>query len=132
MDNTHMHAELQGTGSVRISDDVIAIIAGLAASEVDGVAGMSGSGIGSVAEMLGKKNLAKGVKVQVGDKQAVIDAYIIVEHGAKIPQVAEAVQANVRQTVESMTGLEVVEVNVFIQGVHFVDPRAEEMRQKNE
>ncbi len=106
-------------GNIKIADDVVAIIAGLAASEVEGVAGMSGGIAGGLADMLGKRNLAKGVKVEVGDKQAAIDLYIVVRFGARIPDVAWNIQENVKKAVESMTGLEAVKVNVHVQGVNF-------------
>lgn len=111
--------ERYDSGSVRIANEVVSIISGLAATEVKGVAGMSGGVVDGFAELLKKKNLAKGVKVEVGEKQAAIDLYIIIEYGAKIPDTAYAVQENVKRAVESMTGLEVVEVNVHIQGVEF-------------
>lgn len=105
-------------GLVKISDEVVAIIAGMAATEAAGVAGMSGSIAGGIAEMLGRKNLSKGVKVEVGDKEAVIDLYIIVEYGCRIPDVAWEIQERVKKSVESMTGLKVIEVNIHIQGVN--------------
>ncbi len=110
-------------GTVKISDDVIAIIAGVAATEVDGVAGMSGGITGGITEMLGMKNLSKGVKVEAGEKEAVIDLYIIVEYGSKIAELGKNVQENVKHTVETMTGLNVVEVNVNIQGVNIPKER---------
>ena len=64
-------------GSIRIADEVVSIIAGLAATEVDGIAGMSGGIAGGIAEMLGRKNFAKGVKVEVGEKEAAVDLYIL-------------------------------------------------------
>lgn len=106
-------------GSIRIADEVVGIIAGLAATEVPGVAGMSAGLVGGIAEMLGKKNLAKGVKVEVGEREAAVDLYIIVEFGVRIPDVALKVQENVKRAIESMTGLDVVEVNIHIQGVGF-------------
>lgn len=106
-------------GTIKIADDVVAIISGLAATEVDGVAGMSGGIAGGIADMLGKRNLSKGVKVEVGDRQAAIDLYIIVKFGARIPDVAWSIQENVKKAVESMTGLEAVKVNVHVQGVSF-------------
>lgn len=111
--------EKHETGSVRIANEVVSIISGLAATEVKGVAGMSGGVVDGFAELLKKKNLTKGVKVEVGEKQAAIDLFIIIEYGAKIPETAYMVQENVKRAVESMTGLEVVEVNVHIQGVEF-------------
>ncbi|MCL6590980.1 MAG: Asp23/Gls24 family envelope stress response protein [Firmicutes bacterium] len=107
------------TGSVRIANEVIRIIAGLAASEVKGVVGMSGGIVDGFAELLKRKNLAKGVKVEAGERQAIVDLFIVIEYGAKIPDTAFQVQENVKRAIESMTGLEVIEVNVHIQGVEF-------------
>ncbi|MCR5559222.1 Asp23/Gls24 family envelope stress response protein [Schwartzia sp. (in: firmicutes)] len=113
-------------GAVRIADEVVSIIAGLAATEVDGIEGMSGGLVGGIAEMLGKKNFAKGVKVEVGEKEAAIDLYIIVKYGVRIPDVALTVQENVKQAIETMTGLAVVEVNIHVQGVGFPEEEKEE------
>lgn len=113
-------------GSIRIADEVVGIIAGLAATEIDGVAGMSAGLVGGIAEMLGKKNLSKGVKVEVGEREAAVDLYIIVEYGVRIPDVALRVQENVKRAIESMTGLEVVEVNIHVQGVGFAQETKEE------
>ena len=113
-------------GAIRIADEVVSIIAGLAATEVDGVAGMSGGLVGGIAEMLGRKNFAKGVKVEVGEKEAAVDLYIIVKYGVRIPDVALAVQENVKQAIETMTGLSVVEVNINVQGVGFPETEAKE------
>jgi uncharacterized alkaline shock family protein YloU len=112
-------AEKYDTGSIRIANEVVSIIAGLAATEIKGVAGMSGGIVDGFAELLKKKNLTKGVKVEVGEKQAAIDLFVIIEYGAKIPDTAYLIQENVKRAIESMTGLEVVEVNVHIQGVEF-------------
>ncbi len=106
-------------GSVRIADDVVAIIAGLAATEVEGVAGMSGGFAGGIAEILGRRNLSKGVKVEVGERDAGIELFIIVKYGARIPDVAWNIQENVKKAVETMTGLETTKINVHIQGVEF-------------
>ena len=124
---------LQGSevdNSVRIADDVVGVIAGIAAMEVEGVAGMSGGFAAEVGErMTGKKNLSKGVKVQVGEKEVAIDLYIVVEYGVRIPDVATRVQENVKRAVESMTGLECVEINIHVQGVSFQsDGREDEPR----
>jgi len=109
-------------GNIQIAPEVIEVIAGLASVEVEGVAGMSGGFGSGVAELLGRKNLAKGVKVEVGQKEAAIDVSIIIEYGHRIPSVAADIQRNVKMAIESMTGLEVVEVNVHIHGVHFKTP----------
>ncbi len=105
-------------GTVTYANDVIATIAGVAATEVSGVAGMSGGISSGITEMLGKKNLTKGVKVEVGTQEAAIDLTIVVEYGSELHKVAEAVQENVKKAVETMTGLQVVEVNVNILGVN--------------
>ena len=106
-------------GTIRIADEVVSIIAGLAATEIEGIAGMSGGLVGGIAEMLGRKNFSKGVKVEVGEREAAIDLYIIVKYGVRIPDVALAAQENIKQAIENMTGLSVVEVNVHVQGVNF-------------
>ena len=113
-------------GSIRIADEVVSIIAGLSATEVDGIAGMSGGLVGGIAELLGKKNVAKGVKVEVGEREAAVDLFVIVKYGVRIPDVALAVQENVKQAIETMTGLSVVEVNIHVQGVGFPDEVKEE------
>ena len=110
---------LDDYGSVKISEEVVAIIAGIAATDVSGVAGMSGGIAGGIAEILGRKNLSKGVKVEVGEKEAAIDLYIIVEFGARIPEVAWDIQDKVKTAVQTMTGLTVIEVNIHVQGVNF-------------
>ena len=108
-----------GLGTIKIADEVVSIIAGLAATEIDGIAGMSGGLVGGIAEMLGRKNFSKGVKVEVGEREAAIDLYIIVKYGVRIPDVALAAQENIKRAIETMTGLSVVEVNVNVQGVNF-------------
>jgi len=121
--------ENNDVGSIRIADEVVGIIAGMAATEITGVAGMSAGLVGGIAEMLGKKNLAKGVKVEVGEREAAVDLYIIVEYGVRIPDIALRVQENVKRGIESMTGLDVVEVNVHVQGVGFnQDSKGEDIR----
>jgi len=121
----------EDTGVVRISDDVVGTIAGIAATEVEGVAGMSGGIVGGITEMLGRKSLAKGVKVEVGEREAALDMFVVVDYGVRIPEVAQRVQESVKRAVESMTGLTVVEINVHIQGVAFhQESREEEPRVK--
>ncbi len=113
-------------GAIRIANEVVAVIAGLAATEIEGLAGMSGGLAGGFAEMLGHKNLAKGVRVEVGEKETAVDIFVIVEYGAKIPDVASRVQENVKHAIESMTGLKVLEVNVHVQGVSFPEVKEEQ------
>ena len=116
-------------GTIRIADEVVSIIAGLAATEVEGVAGMSGGIAGGIAEILGRKHFSKGVKVEVGEKEAAIDLYIIVKYGVRIPDIALNVQEAVKAAIENMTGLSTVEVNVHVQGVGFPeDVKTEEVR----
>ncbi len=103
---------------IKISDDVVAVIAGVAVSEVPGVSGMAGGFAGGISEVLsGKKNMSKGIKVEVGEKETKIDVNIIVEYGTRIPDVAFEIQNRVKKAVETMTGLTVLEVNVHVQGV---------------
>ena len=106
-------------GTIQIAPEVIEVIAGLATVEVPGVAGMSGGFAGGIAELLGRKNLSKGVKVEVGQREAAIDVSIIVEYGNRIPDIASEIQQSVKRSIETMTGLLVVEVNVHIHDVHF-------------
>ena len=102
---------------VKIANEVVAIIAGVATSEVQGVAGMSGGLVGGISEILGKKNFSKGIKVEVEGNEAAIEIYIIVEYGVRIPDVAWVLQNKVKTAVEDMTGLNVVKVNIHVQGV---------------
>lgn len=117
------------TGNVKISDDVIAIIAGVAATEVKGVVGMSGGITGGITELLGMKNMSKGVKVELNDDKAKVDLFIIVEYGSNIAQVGKEVQNNVKASIENMTALNVIEINVNIQGVSLPKESKEEKKQ---
>ena len=105
--------------TIKIADDVVAVIAGVAVSEVPGVSSMAGGFAGGITEVLsGKKNLQKGIKVEVGEKETKIDVNIIVDYGTRIPDIAFEIQNRVKKAVENMTGLKVVEVNVHVQGVN--------------
>lgn len=104
-------------GSIRIADEVVATVAGLAAVDVEGVAAMSGGWGTDLVEKLGRKNFGKGIKVEVSDYETKIDIFLIIEYGYPIPTVAETVQKEVKMAVESMTGLKVSAVNVNILGV---------------
>lgn len=106
-------------GKVLFADEVVATIAGLAATDIKGVAAMSGGLADGIAEKLGRKSLAKGVKVKVGEKEAAVDLYIIVDYGVRVPEVAWNIQENVKKSIETMTGLSVTEVNIHVQGVNF-------------
>ncbi|MBQ3409542.1 MAG: Asp23/Gls24 family envelope stress response protein [Clostridia bacterium] len=107
------------SNKIKIADEVVAVIAGKAVTEVQGVYEMSGGFAGGIGEVLsGKKNLAKGIKVVVTEKEAKIDVNIIVEYGVRIPEIAFEIQTKVKKAVETMTGLKVTEVNVHVQGVN--------------
>lgn len=114
--NTYDITEDNSLGTVQIADEVVAVIAGLAAIEVEGVAGM----VGNVAEIMGKvgvKNIAKGVKIAIKDKKVSADISIIMCGGYNIPETSAKVQDKVKATVENMTGLTVENVNIRIAGV---------------
>lgn len=115
-------------GTTQIANEVIAVIAGLAATEVRGVADMSGGLAGGIAERLRGKNLSKGVKVEVSpdERQCSVDLSIIAEYGVRIPDVAGEIQDGVKRAIESMTGLEVTAVNVHVLGISFRSEEKEE------
>jgi uncharacterized alkaline shock family protein YloU len=106
-------------GRIIFADEVVATIAALAVSDVEGVSAMSGGMVEGITEMLGKKNLTKGVKVEVGQEEAAIDVSVNIKYGFKIKEVCENIQKAVKSAIETMTGLRVVEINVFVQGVVF-------------
>lgn len=112
-------------GLVRIADDVVAVISGLAAIKTAGVASMSGGITEGWAKRVSGKNVTRGVSVEVGQVEAAIDLRIIVEYGVKIQDVSRELQENVKEAVETMTGLNVVEVNVKVEGVDFKDEKQE-------
>ena len=110
---------LNEANTIKIADEVVAVIAGIAVSEIPGVYSMAGGFAGGITEVLsGKKILSKGIKVEVGDKETKVDVNIIVEYGTRIPDVAFEIQNRVKKAVENMTGLKVAEVNVHVQGVN--------------
>ncbi len=107
------------TSSIQIADEVVSIVAGKAVADAPGVSSMAGGFAGGISEVFGgKKNLSKGIKVEVGEKEAKIDVNIIVEYGTRIPDVAFDIQNRVKSAVEGMTGLTVTAVNVHVQGVN--------------
>ncbi|EGL18943.1 MULTISPECIES: Asp23/Gls24 family envelope stress response protein [Paenibacillus] len=118
-----MVEEIQ-TGNIRISDDVVATIAGLAALETPGIAAMSGGISEGFAKRLSGKNVQRGVSVEVGQVEAAVDLRVIVLYGSKIQDVCRELQLNVREAVENMTGLRIVEVNVKVEGVSFKEDEA--------
>ncbi len=116
--NTYVLQEDENLGTVKIADDVVAMIAGLAATEVEGVAAMAGNITNDLMSKMGVKNLAKGVKVEVFGKRVKAELALIVEYGHNIPAVSQSVQERVKSTIENMTGLEVADVDIRIAGVN--------------
>ncbi|MFV8827966.1 Asp23/Gls24 family envelope stress response protein [Alkalihalobacterium sp. APHAB7] len=106
-------------GKVEISPEVIEVIAGIASSEVDGVATMRGNFATGVAERLGRKNHGKGVKVELKEDGIVVDVSVIIIYGVSIPDVAKKIQSNVKQALQTMTGIDLEAVNVHVVGVQF-------------
>lgn len=110
----------ESVGNIKISVEVVSTIAGIAASEINGVSCMYTSFVDGVAQRLGaRKNTSKGVRVDMTEKTVTIDLYIVVEYGIKIPELAWEIQENVKTKVESMTGLSVEKVNIHIEGISF-------------
>ncbi|MDR2889694.1 MAG: Asp23/Gls24 family envelope stress response protein [Lachnospiraceae bacterium] len=122
-EKSHTLKEDDNIGTVKIADDVVAMIAGLAAMEVDGVAAMAGNITNELMSKVGVKNLAKGVKVEVLGKRVRVDISLIVEYGFNIPTISQKVQAKVQTAIENMTGLEVTDVNIRIAGVNMVQDK---------
>lgn len=116
--NTHKLYEKEMMGEVRIADEVVAIIAGLAATEVDGVDSMAGNITNELVGKLGMKNLSKGVKVDVTEEHVSADLSLNIKYGYNIPDVSERVQDRVKSAIENMTGLTVLDVNIRIAGVN--------------
>lgn len=105
-------------GEVRIADEVVAIIAGLAATETEGVDSMAGNITNELVGRLGMKNLSKGVKVEVTEEHVSVDMSLNIKYGYNIPEVCETVQERVKNAIETMTGLIVLDVNIRIAGVN--------------
>jgi len=116
--NTHKLYEKEMMGEVRIADEVVAIIAGLAATEVDGVDSMAGNITNELVGKLGMKNLSKGVKVDVTEEHVSVDLSLNIKYGYNIPDVSERVQDRVKSAIENMTGLTVLDINIRIAGVN--------------
>ena len=115
--NTFVLQEDEGNGTIQIADDVVAVIAGLAATEVKGVAAMAGNITNEVMSKVGRKNLAKGVKVSVNGKRVKVALAIMMEYGYNIPGTCSKVQDKVKSTIENMTGLTVTDVDIRIASV---------------
>ena len=121
--NTHKVYENDTIGEVRIADEVVAIIAGLAATEVDGVDSMAGNITNELVGKLGMKILSKGVKVDVTEEHVSVELSLNIKYGYNIPEVSERVQERVKSAIENMTGLTVLDVNVKIAGVNMAEDK---------
>jgi uncharacterized alkaline shock family protein YloU len=116
----------KGTG-LKFSAEVIETIAGIAASDIEGIVAMSGGVVEGFAERLGRKNLSKGVSVEVGEQEVAVDLKVVVEFGRNVPDLYQKVVLAVEQAIENMTGLKVVEVNMFVEGVVFKEEKEPEV-----
>ena len=120
-DNKEYLTQKEENGNINISEEVVASIAAVAATEVDGVSSL-GTGSVDIAEFLGKKSTSKGVKITVNEDSIIVDVYINVKYGSVVPTVAQYVQESVATAIESMAGLVVTGVNVHVSGVQFDKP----------
>lgn len=116
--NTYQINANSKVGEVQIADEVVATIAGLAATEVEGVASMSSNITNELVSKLGMRNLSKGVKIDVDSNSVSVDLVLTLEYGYSIPNTSKQVQEKVKSAIESMTGLTVSSVNIRIAGVN--------------
>ena len=127
MDNKNYEENL---GIVKISDEVVSVIAGIAAEEINGVEDLQHLVGNNISQLLtGKKNVGKNVRVTLNEDYATIDLNLAVEYGVKIPEVVGAVQENVKRTVETMTGLNVTAVNINVQSIYVPKTEKEESKE---
>lgn len=105
--------------NMMITDEAIAVMAGVAASEVRGVAGMSGGFAGGIAEVFGRRNLSKGVKVITKNDSTTVDLFVVVKYGYRIPDLAYQIQETVKNTIETLSGIIVDAVNIHVQGIDY-------------
>lgn len=117
----HTVYEIEDVGQVQIADEVIAVIAGLAATEVEGVSKMSGNITNEIVSKLGMKNLSKGVKVNIDGEEVSVVLNLVLNYGVSIPKTSQEVQEKVKAAIENMTGLTVTEVNIRIAGIQMED-----------
>ena len=126
MDNKNYE---ENKGIVKISDEVVSVIAGIAAGEIKGVEELQQAG-NNISQLLkGKKNVTKNVKVTLNEENAIIDLNLAVEYGVKIPEVVNSVQENVKKTVEAITGLKVEAVNINVQNIYLPKTEKEEIKE---
>ncbi len=103
--------------SIRISSEVIAVITGLVSNEVPGIAGMSGGLVGGIAEKLGRRDLTKGIKVQINEDSVIVDLNVIAEYGVSIVEATKKLKQEIRNNIEKTTGLKVQAININVQGI---------------
>ncbi|APC48336.1 Asp23/Gls24 family envelope stress response protein [Virgibacillus halodenitrificans] len=116
-------------GQVEIAPEVIEVIAGIAATEVDGLYAMRGNFATGVVERFGKKAHSKGVKVELTENGVLIDLFVILNYGTSIPQTAQKLQTNIRQTLKNMTALEIDEINVHVVGIQMETKESDEQKE---
>lgn len=109
--------ENETTNNIQISEDVVSVMAGMAIQDIEGVEKVATGFTGGISEALGKKNMGKGVKVTIKEKEITIDVGIVIKYGAEIPKIAKEIQDKVKNDVEKMTGYNVISVNVKVQGI---------------
>lgn len=112
--------------SIRISPEVIAVVAGIAVEETEGVAGMSGGIVDGIAQRLGRKDFGKGIRVSLKEEKVLLDLNVVIEYGAPLLETAEKLKQNVRSTVEEVTGLTVAAVNINVTGINMPKKKAGE------
>lgn len=128
-----MSDEKKNLGKVEISPEVIEVIAGIAASEIDGVGMLRGNFASGVAERLGRKSAhGKGVKVELGENGLKIEIYVITNYGVSIPDVCHKIQDNIVQTLKNMTAIEVLSVDVHVVGVYFEEKNDQDSTKKEQ
>lgn len=121
-DNFNAEVDTGNGGAIVFASDVIATIAGVAAAEVDGVASMSGTVVEGISEIMGKKSFTKGIKVEINESTVTAEVNLNVKYGYHIHEVCAAVQQAIKNSIETMTGLSVVSINVYVQAVEFDKP----------
>lgn len=121
--STYVLESNEGAGSVKIANDVVAMIAGLAATEVDGVSAMVGNITNELMGMVGMKKLNKGVKIDIVDRVVTVDLAVTLDYGYNIPGICNKVQEKVKNAIETMTGLEVAEVNLRIAAINMASAK---------
>jgi len=119
MDEQVKVVEEQAQGTITFANEVISTIVGIAACDIEGVAGMCGGFKDGIVDLLGKKNLSKGVKITLNENTVIADLEIVVDYGVRVPDVCAKIQESVTSTVEVMTGLTVKAVNIAVEGIKF-------------